>query len=87
MHFGKRPVNPLQPTIVVPAGFNDLRQNDGLQLGEAQNERLARLIPERYNNRYLDSPYLYSIELERGRTLQELPQGKQLSWLHVVKLR
>lgn len=75
MHFGKRPVNLQQPTILVPASFNNIFQTDGELQPDGAFDRIARSRPERYN-KYPSNPYLFSIELDQGRTLQELPQGE-----------
>lgn len=74
MHFGKRPVNQAPPTILVPDSFN-LYQHDGQQDQAAiRSGRLSRALLERFNKS--PSPYLFSIQLDQGQTLEALPDGK-----------
>ena len=61
MHFGKRPASLPPPLITTPQVF-DLYQDRPLQLDESSS-----------NSRY---PYLLYLELERGKTLRSLPEGK-----------
>lgn len=72
MHFGKRPMIIQPPTILAPQVLDLYKgtlaaRNTGT--GSQQQQAASRLRPDYY-------PYLFSIELERGRTLEAMPEGK-----------
>lgn len=76
MHFGKRPMIIQPPTILAPqvldlykGALTARNAGTGLQQQQQQQQAASRLRPDYY-------PYLFSIELENGRTLEAMPEGE-----------